>query len=349
MPRPTIRTIALAAKVSNCTVSRALRGDTHLSEKTRERIQNLAREMGYEVNAYVSSWMAHVRSTKVETPFQGCLGYLNYHKTHQPLTMWDTPRRQIEGATARALELGYRLEHLAVWHEGLSRERVQQILHTRAIQGILLPVSGQLAEIDLSFDSLACVAIGHHITQPPVHFTSADHHAMILTACKELSKSGYQRIGLVLADDSDQRLELRPSSAFLGWQHRLPKSRHIPPLLHKKELEEAFLIDWCRRYRVDSILCPHAFRGTKIERCLVDNNFRIPEDIAIATLDWHGASRDEAGVDQRHELIGAAAVDILVHMLNHNVYGIPKTPRSTLIEGVWRPGASAPTSPPPRR
>ena len=344
MPRPTIRSIALAAKVSNCTVSRALRGDTHLSAGTRERIQGLAHEMGYQINAYVSSWMAHVRSSKTDISHQGCLAYLNCLKTNSPLTAFDTPRRQLSGATARASELGYRIEQLAVYRDALTAPRIHQILHARAIKGILLPVSGQFEAINLPFDLYACVAIGHQITNPAVHFTSADHHTMICKACDELAKLGYRRTGLVIPDDTDRRLELRPSSAYLGWQHRLPKARQIPILMQDGDVgdTEKRFVEWCRRYRVDSLLGIDASSGVKSIRTVAERNFRVPEEIALVTLDWHNAKAGVAGIDQQHELVGAAAVDILVHMLNNNVYGIPDTPRTTLVEGVWRPGASAP-------
>ncbi len=342
MPRPTIRTISQAANVSNCTVSRALRGDTRLRPETRERIQKLARSMGYEINAYVSSWMTHVRAAKTNIPLQGCIAYLNYHKTNLPLPTWDTPRRQFEGAVARAGELGYRVEQIAVYRDSLTADRIRQILHTRAIKGVLLPVSGDLAEIALSFDSLACVAIGHRVLHPPIHFASADHHTMITEACVRVAELGYRRTGLLFPADLDQRLELRPSSAYLGWQHRLPKSSRIPPLLYQAEVPEAELVAWCRRHRIDSLLCFESRSGERTPRTILGGHFRIPRDLAIITLDWHPKLEGIAGIDQRHEMIGAAAVDVLVHMLNNNVYGIPESQHVTLVESVWRPGASAP-------
>ncbi len=63
----------------------------------------------------------------------------------------------------------------------------------------------------------------------------------------------------------------------------------------------------------------------------------------MADLDLSDHSPDMAGVDQGHELAGAAAVDIVVEQLHHNEYGVPKTARGVFIEGTWRPGPSAPS------
>lgn len=49
--RPTIRTISERAGIAPSTVSRALKGDTRISPKTRERVVEIAREEGYTPNA----------------------------------------------------------------------------------------------------------------------------------------------------------------------------------------------------------------------------------------------------------------------------------------------------------
>ena len=53
--RPTSFDIAYAAGVSQPTVSRALRGDRSVSEKTREKIREIARELNYTVDKNASS------------------------------------------------------------------------------------------------------------------------------------------------------------------------------------------------------------------------------------------------------------------------------------------------------
>jgi len=334
MPRPTLRSIAAAAKVSHCTVSRALRGDPRVSEKTRQSIQKLAAEMDYELNPYVASWMAYVRSTKKQIPTKGCLALLDYHTNKH----FESSLKQIHGATERAKELGYNIEHISVFREGFKPERVKQILQTRAIQGILLPLSGRLSTIDMSFDSFAVVAMGHRIASPPLHCTCFDHHTGVFTACSELSKLGYERIGLVLSEDHVSQLEWRITSAYLGWQNQAKKKDQIPPLIHQAEFQEKTLIDWCRQHRIDSIICmnPEIYRG------ILRKHFKIPGDIAIACLDWDEKYGDIAGINQQHEMIGSAAIDILVNMVNNYVDGTSKTQCITMIEGFWMPGDTAP-------
>ena len=72
-----IEDIARAAGVSHSTVSRALRDSTLISVDVRERIQRLAREMGYTPNAIAQSLQTRQTSmiglvvTSISDPFWG--------------------------------------------------------------------------------------------------------------------------------------------------------------------------------------------------------------------------------------------------------------------------------------
>ena len=45
-------------------------------------------------------------------------------------------------------------------------------------------------------------------------------------------------------------------------------------------------------------------------------------------------------MDQRNDLVGEAAVDMLLSMVLHNEPGVPDTPRATLIGSHWVDGAT---------
>ena len=81
MKQVTIKDIAKAAGVSYSTVSRSLSGSPEISEKTRERILTLCKEMNYTANAVARSMV--MKSTKllglivtdISNPFMSELAY----------------------------------------------------------------------------------------------------------------------------------------------------------------------------------------------------------------------------------------------------------------------------------
>ena len=71
-------------------------------------------------------------------------------------------------------------------------------------------------------------------------------------------------------------------------------------------------------------------------------NLCIPKDIAFVNLDWHGAYGKEAGINQKPELIGAAAVDLVTSQIFRNERGVPADQKLILIESDWVDGPTAP-------
>jgi hypothetical protein len=64
----------------------------------------------------------------------------------------------------------------------------------------------------------------------------------------------------------------------------------------------------------------------------------------MVALSVTGDERFYAGVDQRSEIIGSRAVDLLVAALNHNESGLLPMHQVLHIEGAWRPARSLPSS-----
>src|SRR5687767_9601242 len=61
---PSMQTVADRMGVSRATVSLALRNDPRLPKATRERVQAIARELGYRPDPLVSSHMVRVQARK---------------------------------------------------------------------------------------------------------------------------------------------------------------------------------------------------------------------------------------------------------------------------------------------
>jgi LacI family transcriptional regulator len=51
-------------------------------------------------------------------------------------------------------------------------------------------------------------------------------------------------------------------------------------------------------------------------------------------LEWRADSPDWAGMNQHNDVVGEAAVEMVIGMI-HNNEGIPDFPRATLVGSTW--------------
>jgi LacI family transcriptional regulator len=58
------------------------------------------------------------------------------------------------------------------------------------------------------------------------------------------------------------------------------------------------------------------------------------------STDWSPKCPELAGIDQNANLVGEAAVDLLIGQLQRNERGLPDYPKTTLVGGTWVDGAS---------
>jgi DNA-binding LacI/PurR family transcriptional regulator len=97
---------------------------------------------------------------------------------------------------------------------------------------------------------------------------------------------------------------------------------------------------------------------------LLKSGFDIPRKLGVVMLDWSKTHAPAAGVDQRAEEVGGAAVDLVVDQINRNEAGVSHCPKTVTLTGLWVPGgtvenrkapsagksrARAASRPPPRR
>lgn len=151
-PVPTLGTIAAMAGVSRMTVSLALRQHSRISPAVRQKVQALARRVGYRPDPEVARFMTYLRTAK---PHQcgSVIGFL--HGLKQRSSWRGEPRfaKFHASALARCAELGYRLEDFWLRETGMTPRRLVGILHSRGIEGVLLtPLleGGGYDELDFS-------------------------------------------------------------------------------------------------------------------------------------------------------------------------------------------------------
>ncbi len=343
---PSMKEVAEAAGVGKSTVSLALRNDPRLRPETRERIQKVAAELGYRPNPTVAHLMAQLRNYRA-VAYQGVLAILNAAPDETLLTRDPTYRKWVAGCKERAEQLGYSIDTFWLHDPELPPEKLKRVLRARNIQGVVLAaVASQNAVPQGQFwKGFSCVSIGMHLPRPDLHFASNDQFSTAQNAVANLARLGYRRPGLVLDPARDAVIEYRFAGGFLTGQRLFPAKDRIPQLeLVKPDIR--LFERWLDKHSPDAILTIHVEVREWLERL----GRKVPEDIGLAHLDLTDSEEHKgwSGMDQKNNVAGAAAIDLLVAQIHRSEQGIPEFSRSIQIESAWVDGLTTRKQPAPR-
>jgi len=92
---------------------------------------------------------------------------------------------------------------------------------------------------------------------------------------------------------------------------------------------------WCRQHKLEVVIGGEPAVLHELQR-----SHLFPDKVDYVTTDWIEAEKEIAGIDQRPDKLGAAAVDLLIAQIQRGERGIPEVPVTTLIEGEWIDGDS---------
>jgi len=335
-PRISLHDIARRLNVSQPTVSRALKDDPRISIATRERVQRVAREMGYQPDPMLTA-LAHYRRGKTQTPVSSALAWINRWTKPEQLRRHQEFELYWKGATQEAERCGYRLEEF-VCDERLPLPRLEKILLTRNIRGILIPPHLSCPDWgDFDWAQFCVVRFGHSIDTPRAHLVTSDQLTDSLMAFQHILKMGYRRIGFVAADQP----HIRFKAGYLFAQLTLDLKQRLPLLdLTDPNSEEGKrrLASWLKQVQPDAILTDVA----PLRDMLSKLRWRVPEDVGLAALSVLDGNAD-AGIYQNSAEIGRAAVQLVISLIHHNERGVPEVCRELLVEGQWVDGQTLPT------
>jgi LacI family transcriptional regulator len=353
--RVTQSDIARIAGVHNTTVSLALRNHPALPEKTRTRIQAIARDLGYCPDPALQALAAY-RVSRMPRRLQGTLAYVTNWYTkwgwqHDPIAA-----QHYSGAQRRAEEAGFQLEHLWLGEEGMSSRRLDSMLYHRGISGLIVAAQRPNADgaIDLDWSKLSAVKIGCHPAGPSLHRVVTDYAGVMRLALQHIRAAGFERIGVVLSRAHDQLADEAWSTAFAGEQSRLPEDVRLPVLAYGAPVRDlpsaqdnaspmvplAALNRWLQQHRPDVVIT----FGACVRTQLVALGHSIPNDLACVDLLLDDAVSDIAGVRHGASRQGELAVDLLIRQLQQNQRGLPSFATTSSIAPSWVEGRTLPST-----
>lgn len=331
----TTRDVAAEAGVSQSTVSRALRNDSQVSVEQRERIQAIAKKLGYRPNPYVAAFTAQVRHYR-RSPQGAVIACVNFDPNRR---MPRHVRDYMEGAKQRAFHLGYSAEIFNLAEVNHSLGRLSRVLRSRSISAVLFLSAPFLSHLNLSgfsFENFACAAVDPTLHFPAISRTQPDYYHAVQLALEVAVERGYRKIALTTTTEEIDHVGDEWLGGFSAWERQLPiKQPDCQGLLCLDKWGKQKFTKWLMTNRPDALVS----NNREFFRWAEEAGFRAP-DVAHICLSANRVDPAFAGVNQNHEMVGSFAIDSIVAQIHRNEYGIPPFPKLLMVPGTWFEGPS---------
>ncbi len=334
--RVTLRDIAREVGVSHATVSLALRNHPRISEAMRARIRKTADAMGYVPDPMLAA-MQQVCCAESETTIQAELAWFNVWEDPEKLYSYHEFEQYWNGARETARHYGFQLVEYVVKDYPLTR--LERILKTRNVRGILVPPIPQPAIVDLMpfpWRDYIAVRYGTNNDVPTPYSVASGQEANGEIVLNQIQKLGYKRIGFV----GDHAVQRTFGAGFYWAMRTLPPESRLPlfflpladPAHHRKKLAA-----WIMKQKPDAIVTDNS----QLPQILADMGIRVPDDIALATTSIQDTPID-AGIDQHGSEIGRMGIVSLVSHLNEGRLDMPQIQSQIGVKGDWVDGEMMP-------
>ncbi|MFA6960140.1 MAG: LacI family DNA-binding transcriptional regulator [Opitutaceae bacterium] len=343
-PRPTLRQIAIKAGLSVAAASMAMRNHTRVSDATRVRVQAIAKRLGYCPDPKLSTLMQHLR-THSAVEYRETIAYLSMYPDYES---WRHASHHdyYLGACERAAELGYRVQIFHMGELGMTPARMNKLLTTRGIRGLLLggiPQTSSTLKLDWkrfavigSLTRSSTNEAGNPLTSPLIHRITPDYYRAMLSTLHRLEHEGCKRIGLNISPGDDAKVTHLWRAAYSLFSENLPTERRIPvnpcAPFNTPTTQGSGFHEWIKLHKPDAIISagcdfPQAYEASEGKP--------PPKHIRYVNMNISHADARSRGIDQDPFSIGRLACAHLTTMLQRNELGLPALPQTITVEGQW--------------
>jgi len=328
----TLAQVAKAAGVSLATTSYSLRNDRRIPRVTAARVQAVAARLGYRPNPRVSALMAHIRQAQPVTVGERiAFLWIDAPPGERPY------EKIFNGAKERATQLGYSLEEFWFSSPGQSARRLQKILYSRGIVGLLISpciLPNPRFKIDWDWNLFSTAVIGTAESDPGLHHAAHHHYEGMRLAMLQLGILGNRRIVGLLNKKIEDRARRAWSAAFLAHH---PLTNHSWEFLAQENPEElSHLASWIRQRKPDAIVGARV-----IVEALMNQGWHQSPATTVALLDSVPNPWGFGGIDQGEHVIATNAVDLVDGQLQRNERGVPEHVKMLLYAGRWVSGSQS--------
>jgi len=346
--------IARKAQVSVATVSLALRNQGKVSPVTVERVQRLAREMGYQPNPLVSAYQANVRSGRQQC-FRGTIAWIDDTRPGTYQNRSAANLQMQKGAQEQAAAQGFALDVICVpdinpYDDDGNRLRLERIMAARGIAGVIFPQLWWARMLTYEWSSVAVAAYGGNagfvekfdkFGFGSLRYTHvvADVYNDTRLALAHLRGKGYRRIALITCNHH----EIGASYRFTAARHAF-SSEHVDIPLIKSWVDGKTLVEkvpvgfkeWLRTVRPDAVLTTLGCARDWLSAC----GLEAPGDIGLAHPFLGPGEENWSGVREDYPLVGRTLMDSVTAQILRGERGVPAYPKCILTSGKWEQGCT---------
>ena len=327
-PRVTVKDVARKAGVSVSAVSFALNDTGSIGESVKQRVREVARELGYRPNRSAQA----MRTGKTWT-----LG----------LILPDL-RNPFFPELAQSVENAAREKGYAVFlvdtnvSTDIEREAIERLAQ-RGVDGILCFPTTQADTIAPYADELPVVVMDREFDN--YDRIIPDHRKGGLLQAEHILQQGHRHIGLVTGPLDIDNMRLRRDGAVdtltgqaeIVWEHENPFSANLIPAV----------LDSIKARSVTAIIAGNDILAIAVIQALGEAGIRVPQDVSVVGFDdipWCTVvSPPLTTIRLPIDGIGVEAVNMLLRRIDE-----PDAPRLTItmdVELIVRKSVVAPASP----
>ncbi len=322
-----LREVAAAAKVCVMTVSLALRDNPRISGPTRDRVKRIASELGYHPDPELSRLMNHLRASRTARGKIG-VAIVDFYPTPDfPENVYNARIRL--GATQRAEELGFSITTIHGADYKLNLANILNVIRARGLEGAMLLPSVVPLELDttVNWKGISVVGTSKSLLAPRFHCVVPNQFGNTMRLLDTLEAHGHRRICAVFDEFFDERTG-RNFTAAVNWRPR-DRATLIVPQDMPPAAKTDFVARWIAEQRPDAVFAQCAAVAEAIPRL---RKVRPRLNLQIVGLGAHN-SAGFSYLDERADIVGSGAMDLLGGMTYYHETGIPEHPRTTLIDG----------------
>jgi DNA-binding LacI/PurR family transcriptional regulator len=328
-----IQDVARQANVSVATVSRVFNLPDKVSPDTRERVESVARALGYRPNASArtlrtqrSRVLGVVLPTLLNPVFAECL----------------------DGIAHAAAERGYAILPVTTNYQlGLEVRAVDQLL-SESVDGMILVVSNPATSVALvRLDAAGTPYVLAYNRHPDHPCVSVDSELAVAQLVSHLSALGHKEIAMVSGQlSASDRAQQRHRGFMTGMQAAGLEARVLEvPFIDTAAASLAELLQDARR--PTALVCSNDLLAIRAIRAVRQAGLRVPEDVSVTGFDGIALGLDLtpmlSTIVQPNGRIGETSAAMIMQALAE---GLPLDARaSQVLPHSWRAGESCGQAP----